>query len=51
MIGRLVQGIVHDLRGPLSIINLSAEVLGLEETVGETPRQDPVAHPQAGGAN
>jgi signal transduction histidine kinase len=36
MIGRLVQGIVHDLRGPLSIINLSVEVLGLEETVGET---------------
>jgi CRP-like cAMP-binding protein len=36
MIGRLVQGIVHDLRGPLSIINLSVELLGLDETVGET---------------
>jgi signal transduction histidine kinase len=36
MIGRLVQGIVHDLRGPLSIINLSAESLALDETAGET---------------
>jgi signal transduction histidine kinase len=36
MIGRLVQGIVHDLRGPLSIINLSAEALALDETAGET---------------
>ncbi len=36
MIGRLVQGIVHDLRGPLSLINLSAEALALDESVGES---------------
>lgn len=35
MIGRLVQGIVHDLRGPLSLINLSAEALALDERAGE----------------
>ena len=31
MIGRLVQGIVHDLRGPLNLINLSADALALDE--------------------
>ena len=36
MIGRLAQGIVHDLRGPLTIINLSAESLVFDEMAGET---------------
>lgn len=36
MIGRLVQGIAHDLRGPLSLINLSAEALALDERAGES---------------
>ncbi len=31
MIGRFAQGIVHDLKNPLSIISLSAEMLGMPE--------------------
>jgi signal transduction histidine kinase len=32
MIGRFAQGIVHDLKNPLSVISLSAEMLGMAET-------------------
>ena len=32
MIGRFAQGIVHDLKNPLSIISLSAEMLGMNGT-------------------
>ena len=38
-VGRLLAGIVHEIRGPLSVIRGNAELLRMEATAGEEPAQ------------
>ena len=51
IVGRFARSIVHDLKNPLNIIGLTAEMAGMERATPEMRQQVGGAHPQAGRAD
>ncbi len=51
IIGRFARSIVHDLKNPLNIIGLTAEMAGMERATPEMRQQAVDAHPQTGRAH
>ena len=51
LIGRFAQSIVHDLKNPLSIIGLSAEMSDMPDISPRNAREGASPHPQADRAH
>ena len=51
IVGRFARSIVHDLKNPLNIIGLTAEMAGMDRATPEMRQQASGAHPQTGRAH
>ena len=51
IVGRFARSIVHDLKNPLNIIGLTAELAGMDRATPEMRQQAAGTHPQTGRAH